>query len=149
MSETPEETPIFETTTVDIPANPMGMNAGMSGTITKISPDPNTANLPDWAKQASDILPELPSYVGKVFTEYKSQFIVLGAIFSGFVGIKLVAAVLSAVNEIPLLAPTFELVGVGYTTWFVSRYLLQATTREELFSEINSFKSEIVGKKDS
>jgi hypothetical protein len=49
------------------------------------------------------------------------------------------------VNEIPLLAPTFELVGIGYASWFVYRYLLQASTRKELTDEIDSFKTEIFG----
>jgi hypothetical protein len=56
-------------------------------------------------------------------------------------------AILSAVNEIPLLAPAFELVGLGYTGYFVYRYLLQASTRSELTEGLNDLKSEIFGHK--
>jgi hypothetical protein len=146
MSDTPESSRVPETTTVDVPANPLGMNAG-NAPITKVSPDLSAANLPDWAKQAADILSELPTYAGKIYADNKRAVITLGLFFGVIVGIKLTLAILSAVNEIPLLAPTFELVGIGYTSWFVYRYLLQASTRKELTDELNSFKSEIFGNK--
>jgi hypothetical protein len=145
MSDTPESTQTADTTTIDIPANPLGINAG-NASITKVSPNLSADNLPDWAKQSADILAELPTYLGQIYANNKSAVITLGLFFGVIVGIKLTLAVLSAVNEIPLLAPTFELVGIGYTSWFVYRYLLQASTRKELTDELDSFKSEIFGK---
>ncbi len=145
MSDTPESTQTADTTTIDIPANPLGINAGNTS-ITKVSPNLSADNLPDWAKQSADILAELPTYLGQIYANNKSAVITLGLFFGVIVGIKLTLAVLSAVNEIPLLAPTFELVGIGYTSWFVYRYLLQASTRKELTDELDSFKSEIFGK---
>jgi CAAD domains of cyanobacterial aminoacyl-tRNA synthetase len=147
MSDTPESTQSTETTTIDIPANPLGINAG-TGSLTKVSPDLSSANLPDGVRQALDILAELPTYLGKFYEGNKSAVITLGLFFGVIVGIKLTLAILSAINEIPLLAPTFELVGIGYTSWFVYRYLLQASTRKELTDEIDSFKSEILGNKN-
>jgi len=148
MSDTPESTQSVETATIDIPANPLGLNAG-AGSITKVSPDISTAELPDWAKQATAILAELPTYLGQIYNSNKSAVITLGLFFGIIVGVKLTLAILSAINEIPLLAPTFELVGIGYTSWFVYRYLLQASTRKELTDEIDSFKSEVLGNKNS
>jgi CAAD domains of cyanobacterial aminoacyl-tRNA synthetase len=148
MSDTPESTQTADTTTIDVPANPLGMNAG-NASITKVSPNLSADNLPDWAKQSADILSELPTFLGQIYTNNKSAVITLGLFFGVIVGIKLTLAVLSAVNEIPLLAPTFELVGIGYTSWFVYRYLLQASTRKELTDELDSFKSEIFGQHKS
>jgi hypothetical protein len=146
MSNTPESsTQVGETTTADVPANPLGMNSGTGGSIAKITPDLSTANLPDWAKQATDILSELPTFLGQIYANNKSAVLSLGLLFATIVGLKLTLAILSAVNEIPLLAPTFELIGIGYTAWFVYRYLLQANSRKELTDEIASFKSEILG----
>ena len=147
MSDTPESTQSVETSTIDIPANPLGLNTG-AGSITKVSPNLSTAELPDWAKQATDILAELPAYLGQIYNSNKSAVITLGLFFGVIVGVKLTLAILSAINEIPLLAPTFELVGIGYTSWFVYRYLLQASTRKELTDEIDSFKSEVLGNKN-
>jgi hypothetical protein len=147
MSDTPESTQSVETTTIDIPANPLGLNAG-TGSLTKVSPDLSAANLPDGVKQALGILAELPAFLGQIYQGNKSAVITLGLFFGVIVGVKLTLAILSAINEIPLLAPTFELVGIGYTSWFVYRYLLQASTRKELTDEIDSFKSEILGNKN-
>lgn len=146
MSDTLESTQSVEATTIDIPANPLGLNTG-SGSISKVSPNLSAAELPDWAKQATDILAELPAYLGQIYQNNKRAVITLGLFFGIIVGVKLTLAILSAINEIPLLAPTFELVGIGYTSWFVYRYLLQASTRKELTDEIDSFKSEVLGKK--
>lgn len=148
MSDTPESTQSAETTTIDIPANPLGLSTG-SGSIAKVSPNSSVnANLPDGVKQVLDILGELPTYATQIYKENKSVVTSLGLIVGLIVGVKLTLAVLSAINEIPLLAPTFELVGIGYASWFVYRYLLQASTRKELTDEIDSFKSEILGNKN-
>ncbi len=148
MSDTPESTQSTETTTVDIPANPLGLNTG-NGSITQVSPEKYTANLPDSVKQALDVLGELPTYLGQTYNNNKRAVTIVGLILGIIVGVKLTLAILSAVNEIPLLAPTFELVGIGYASWFVYRYLLQASTRKELTDEIDSFKTEIFGNKNA
>jgi hypothetical protein len=61
------------------------------------------------------------------------------------VTVKVILAVLDSLNDIPLVAPTFELIGIGYSGWFVYRYLLKASTREELTSEIDTLKSQVFG----
>ena len=147
MSDTPESTQTAETTTIDIPANPLGMNTGHAS-LTKVSPDLSTASLPEWAKVVADVIEELPTYATQIYSRNKGLVTSLGIIVGLIVGAKLTLAVLSAVNEIPLLAPAFELVGIGYASWFVYRYLLQASTRKELTDELDSFKSEVFGNKN-
>ena len=147
MSDTPESTQTAETTTIDIPANPLGMNTG-NASLTKVSPDLSTASLPEWAKVVADVIEELPAYATQIYSRNKGLVTSLGLIVAVIVGAKLTLAVLSAVNEIPLLAPAFELVGIGYASWFVYRYLLQASTRKELTDELDSFKSEVFGNKN-
>jgi len=142
MSDTPESTQTAETTVIDIPANPLGLNA--NGAITQM-PETYTATLPDGVKQALDILAEFPAYLGQAYVNNKRAVTIVGLVLGVFIGFKLTLAILSAVNEIPLLAPTFELIGIGYASWFVYRYLLQASTRKELTDEIDSFKTEIFG----
>jgi hypothetical protein len=70
----------------------------------------------------------------------------VGLLLSGIVTVKVTLAVLDAINDIPLLAPTFELVGIGYTAWFVYRYLLKVETRQELTEEFKALKGQVVGK---
>jgi CAAD domains of cyanobacterial aminoacyl-tRNA synthetase len=146
MSDTQAETKVVETTTADMP-NPLGINSGTSAPLAKIST--TDLGLNDMTKQATEFLASLPNDVKKFYADNKSAVTTVGIVFGTIVGLKLTLAVLSAINEIPLLAPTFEMVGLGYTAWFVWRYLFRAETRNELTTELNSFKSGIFGKKDA
>ncbi|NJK73765.1 MAG: hypothetical protein HC942_05985 [Microcoleus sp. SU_5_6] len=105
-----------------------------------------TAQFQQVKDQVVTILSELPDLVSNFFTQYQKPLINVGLVVGGAIGIKLLLAVLDALNDIPLLAPTFELIGMGYTAWFVYRYLLQESSRQELLAEIESLKDQVVGK---
>ncbi len=118
-----------------------------TGTITKLQPPAQPQD--EWLKygeQVSSFLASLPEYVGSFFNQYKQPLVTIGLIVGAIVGVKVLLAVLDALNDIPLVAPTFELIGIGYSVWFVYRYLLKASTRKELTSEITTLKSQVVGK---
>ncbi|MFN6463839.1 MAG: CAAD domain-containing protein [Nostoc sp. DedVER02] len=97
------------------------------------------------SRQVSQFLDKLPEYLSSFFQDYKQPLTTVGLIFAAIVTAKLVLAVLDAINDIPLLSPFFELVGISYGTWFVSRYLLKASTRQELADEIQSLKNQFLG----
>jgi hypothetical protein len=97
------------------------------------------------SRQFSQFLDKLPEYLGRFFQDYKQPLITVALILAAIVTAKLVLALLDAINDIPLLSPLFELVGIGYTSWFISRYLLKASTRQELTDEIQSLKNQFVG----
>jgi hypothetical protein len=98
-----------------------------------------------WEK-VSGLLGNLPDYVSDFFKEYRRPIVTIGLIFAAFISVKLVLALLGAINEIPLLAPTFELIGLIYSGWFLYRYLLKASNRQELFQDINAIKDQVLGK---
>jgi len=106
---------------------------------------PPESEFKQWGQTIKQILSDLPDYIGEFISNNKQPIVSLGLIFAGIVSLKLTLAILDAINDIPLLAPTFELVGIGYTAWFVYRYLLQASNRQELSEEIDKFKAQIVG----
>lgn len=117
-----------------------------TGTITKLQP--TTESQEQWVKygeQVSGFLATLPDYIGSFFNTYKQPLITIGLILTGIVTVRVVLAILDALNDIPLVAPTFELIGIGYSAWFVYRYLLKASNRQELTSEIESLKSQVIG----
>ncbi|WP_460207910.1 CAAD domain-containing protein [Scytonema sp. NUACC21] len=121
--------------------------SNQTGTITKVQPPVQSQE--QWLKygeQVSSILASLPEYLGSFFNKYKQPLISVGLIVAAIVSVRVVLAVLDALNDIPLVAPTFELIGIGYSAWFVYRYLLKASTRQELTSEIATLKSQVVGK---
>ncbi len=98
-----------------------------------------------FTEQVSAFFTNLPDNISRFFSKYKQSFTVLGLIFAAYVGLRVLFAVLGAVNDIILVKPTFELIGIGYTTWFVFRYLLKSSTREELGAEIRLIKKQIFG----
>ncbi|MGH1392931.1 MAG: CAAD domain-containing protein [Trichormus sp.] len=117
-----------------------------TGTITKLQPPVESQE--QWVKygeQISQFLATLPDYVGNFFNQYKQPLVTVGLIVGSLVAVRVLLAVLDALNDIPLVAPTFELIGIGYSAWFVYRYLLKASTRQELNSEITTLKSQVVG----
>ena len=95
--------------------------------------------------QISTFLAQLPDYVGGLFNEYKQPIIIVALIVAAIITVKVVLVVLGALNDIPLLAPTFELIGIGYSAWFVNRYLLKVSKRQELSQEIQGLKQQVVG----
>ena len=100
----------------------------------------------DWVDQIFEFLAKVPDYLAHFFSDYKKPLGTLGLIVLGAVTVYITLAVLDAVNDIPLLAPIFEVVGMGYTGWFVYRYLLRESSRAELLTEFDALKSQVVGK---
>lgn len=133
----------------DNPTSPQGMVA-IEGSnpqnLPMLPPATEPENqLQDFGRQVSDFLAELPEYIGRFFSEYKRPIINIGLFIAAIVTLKVVLAILDAINDIPLLSPTFELVGISYSTWFTFRYLLKDSTRQELSANIESFKKQTFG----
>ena len=61
------------------------------------------------------------------------------------VALWLTTVVVGAINSVPLLPKILELVGLGYTGWFVYRYLLSKESRKELVGDIETLKKKITG----
>jgi len=103
----------------------------------------------DTVNQVLTILSRLTDYIGEFFVTYQKPLINIALVITALVSVYLTLAVLDAVNHIPLLgfilAPLFELVGIIYGAWFVWRYLLKASTRQELYKEISGLTSQVTG----
>lgn len=125
---------------VDVKFEPSG---AMTTTTTNASTD---QQFQEWVQPVIDFLSQLPEYTSGFVQRYQQPLIVLALLLSGIVTLKITLAVLDAINGIPLLAPIFELVGIGYTGWFVWRYLLKVETRQELSEEFKVLKAQVVGK---
>jgi glutamyl-tRNA synthetase len=131
---------ITEVTTIDMVIEKPGAIA------TTTTPETTTGQFQDIKDQVVTIVSELPVYVSNFFAEYQKPIVTVGLILTGAVSIKVTLAVLNALNEIPLVAPIFQLIGLGYTSWFVYRYLLKVSDRQELLAEIEVLKEQVVGK---
>ncbi len=133
----------------DVETMGMDVNTDNSGSLSTVTSQAESGQQWDNIKNTVvDILSELPDYVGGFFNQYQKPIVTVTLLIAVLVTIKVTFAVVDAVNEIPLLAPIFELVGMGYSIWFVYRYMLRASTRQELWQEINSIKTQYLGAKD-
>jgi len=130
---------ITEVVTIDLATDKPGVMTAVTTTETP------TEQFQDIKNQVVTILSELPAYVSNFFANYQKPLITVGLILAGGISVKVLLGVLGALNDVPLVAPVFELIGMGYTGWFVYRYLLKASNRQELLTEVDAFKEQVVG----
>ena len=57
----------------------------------------------------------------------------------------LASSIVGSINSVPLLPKLMELIGLGYSCWFVYRYLLFKDSRSELSADIDEVKAKISG----
>jgi hypothetical protein len=126
-----------------------------SPAVTRTLESPPLATLPpapqsdqQWQRigtQISVFLGQLPDYVGRFFNEYKQLILSFALLVATMIALRVVLVVVVALKDIPLLAPTFELIGIGYSVWFVNRYLLKTSNRQELSGEVQKLKQQVFG----
>ncbi|MBZ8183201.1 MAG: CAAD domain-containing protein [Oscillatoria sp. PMC 1051.18] len=137
-----------ETEVTDTQQRPdLEVETTQGGQIEKLSVNDSTTTgveWQEWVKPVSDFLSNAEN-IGQFFSDYRKPLITVAIFFGSFVAVKVTLSVLDAVNDIPLLAPLFELVGIGYTGWFFFRYLLKTSTRRELTAELDSLKKQYLG----
>ena len=118
---------------------------------TKVLSSPNSstqsfnAQWQQYGERVAAFLQTLPSYVSRFFSENRGPLGTIGLIVLALVSVKLILALLDAIDDIPLIAPTLELIGIAYTGWFIYRYLLTASSRQELSEQIKTLKDRVVG----
>ncbi|XP_022770526.1 protein CURVATURE THYLAKOID 1A, chloroplastic-like [Durio zibethinus] len=95
----------------------------------------------DTSVDAGELFTDLKEKWDKV--ENKSTVILYGG--GAIVAVWLSSILVGAINSVPLLPKIMELVGLGYTGWFVYRYLLFKSSRKELATDIEALKEKIAG----
>ncbi len=150
--ETPEVTPAEIAEAEEAATMEMNMSTTTPGTLSKVPPTTSETAADQQGQQLREqlywVLTVLPERLGKTFAEYQQPLTILGVIITVIPVLALAVAVLRVINAIPLFAPTFELVGLASTGWFIYRYLLFAERRQEFAGEIEAFKQRILGAKE-
>ena len=129
-----------ETTT----ATQIGLSTETPGAIT--NPSPADQPVTQWLDMGKDFISKLSDYVTEFISDNEKLLVNLLLFFLAIVAVRVILAVLAAINDFPLLAPLFELIGLGYTSWFVYRYLWQESSRKELKDEFEVLKSQVMGR---
>ena len=117
---------------------------------TPDSTKPLTTHVAEISSQPIEVTNELWQQVTQAWEEYfgegKKSNLTIAVIIVATIPILIaVFALLDFLNKLPLLPGVFELVGFGYSGWFVYRYLLLANTREELIEAIATWKQKVFG----
>jgi CAAD domains of cyanobacterial aminoacyl-tRNA synthetase len=123
--------------------------------VTMNNEDPSTIQVStpsseQWKRvgdRISAFLADLPEYLTDFFGEYRRPIITVSLIIAALIAVKLLLAILDAINDIPLMSSLFELVGMGYSAWFIYRYVWKAENRQELSRDFNALKDQIFGQK--
>ncbi|MDT9315140.1 CAAD domain-containing protein [Limnospira sp. PMC 1306.21] len=92
-----------------------------------------------------DFFSNLPENFSKFFSEYYRPLTTVILIIVLFVTLRVLVGVIDIINQIPLVKPSLEMVGIGFSGWFVYRYLLRSETREELVNKWREFKKDVFG----
>lgn len=132
-AEVKEEMPVVEVKTKD------------KLTLSKM-PSTHSANKEQWLQfgaKTSSFITDLQNFIADFFKQYQSLLGSLGWILLALISAKIMLALLDAINDIPLLSVMLEFVGLGYVIWFIYRYLLTATSRQELAGEIQNFQKQV------
>ena len=127
-------------------AQTTGVTAGGQSSLATASDEAT----PEWQQileQVYSVLSDLPEFIGKFYGEYRQPVVTVGLIVAAVISVKLIFALLGAINEVPLLSPIFELVGLTYSGWFIYRYLLRVSSRQELSTKFNDVKDQVIGNK--
>ncbi|NEP16509.1 MAG: hypothetical protein F6J97_06330 [Leptolyngbya sp. SIO4C1] len=142
-----------EEPTISAPEEPVALPPEEPVTVKGTHTEPLEADTQDAFEQVKrvsaqvfDRLGETPDYLLSIFSEYKRPITVIGLVLGALIAVKMTFAILGAINDIPVLAPTLELIGLLYSGWFIYRYLLKAETRRELVSNLNSVKDQVIGR---
>jgi CAAD domains of cyanobacterial aminoacyl-tRNA synthetase len=131
---------------------PMNIIDSSKGTLSKVSSDqPSMSSEQDWQRIAQEkltwLLTEFPQQFDQFFGEYKKPITTAGLVLTAVPFVALCLALLEVVNAIPLFAPILELIGFGYSSWFIYRYLLFADRRQDFSQNLKGYREQILGEK--
>jgi hypothetical protein len=119
--------------------------------VTYDAPDPQEAveatedTLRDVQAQVTRFLENLPDHLSAFFNNNRQAINNVGLIILAFLGVRVLFAVLDAIDDIPLMAFALKVTGLVYVIQFVWRYLMRASDRARLAQKIEQVKTELLG----
>jgi hypothetical protein len=144
-TEAKEETKLEVESMPESMPEPIIEPAAIAPAVTAPEPTPEP-NSQQFINELTGLLTRFKDLLKGIFDEEKKSNLTLVAIaLLSIPLLLLLSTILKVLDAVPLLAPTCELVGLGYLMWFVFRYLLFANTRQEALDNIKGIKSKILG----
>ncbi|MGB7416907.1 MAG: CAAD domain-containing protein [Thermosynechococcaceae cyanobacterium] len=103
------------------------------------------SDVQDFGETLSQFIERLPEQVSAFYGAYRRPINVVGVLLLSVLTVAIASGILRVLNALPLVAPSLELVGIGYIGWFTWRYLLYAENRQELAAKYRSTKQNVLG----
>ncbi|PZD71690.1 hypothetical protein C1752_05015 [Acaryochloris thomasi RCC1774] len=144
MNSDPQNQPAGTSTSPVETSASIEVSSGTPGALSTVSTD-NT----DWNEVSEKVfsyIDMVPDFVVRNFNKYRQPLTKIGIFLLAVISVAIADGVLDVVNALPLVAPLLELVGLGYTGWFIWRYLLYAERRQELSRDYQALKDRVAGK---
>lgn len=143
---------------------PAPMGAGSSEVAVKAQTSPTTVNLASpsrtlepsepkppsldertvWIKVLQPFL-KAPTYLGEFFNDYKGPVVAGAGVLVALVIGNVIVELIEGINDIPLISPALELIGIGYTSWFIYRYAISTAGRQAFYQEFKALREQLVG----
>ncbi|KAG6518337.1 hypothetical protein ZIOFF_021741 [Zingiber officinale] len=95
--------------------------------------------------QVSSELPEIVTTVKEAWKKLDDKYAVASLAFIGIIALWSSTGIISAIDKLPIIPGVLELIGIGYTGWFVYNNLLYKPDREALIEKVKSTYSDIIG----
>ncbi|XP_058105085.1 protein CURVATURE THYLAKOID 1B, chloroplastic-like [Magnolia sinica] len=96
------------------------------------------------AEEESEI-PEIMKTVQEVWDKIEDKYAVTVLALAVAIALWGSAGLISAIDRLPLVPAILELIGIGYTGWFVYRNLVFTPERETLINKIKDTYSNVIG----
>ncbi|MEM6434267.1 MAG: CAAD domain-containing protein, partial [Cyanobacteria bacterium P01_D01_bin.115] len=103
------------------------------------------AEITDFWVTMRPLLEEPLTYIQRFFSDFRRPAGSLILFAALLITLQVLSAIVSTLESLPLVAPVLELVGIGYTAWFVSKNLLYAPKRRQTWQQLAHWRQEVMG----
>ncbi|CAN6836579.1 unnamed protein product [Brassica oleracea var. botrytis] len=100
---------------------------------------------PVTAEAETTELPEIVKTAQEAWEKVEDKYAIGSLAFAALVALWGSTGLISAIDRLPLFPGVFELVGIGYTGWFVYKNLIFKPDREVLFQKVKDTYRDILG----
>lgn len=110
----------------------------LEGEIEPSSPQAETflAEVEQIWNQIAEFLAKFPNELVNFFSRNRRPITVIVMLGVATITLEVALAFANSLNEIPVLSGILQIIGLGYTGWFIYRYLLWAGNRQELVTQV-------------
>ncbi len=98
-----------------------------------------------WLNQLWAPFANLPQSMALAFQENQLPVVTVVLVLIASPVLLMAFSILSILNALPLVAPFFKLVGLGYALWFTYNNLLFSAKRQRLGQQWQEFTARVVG----